>query len=512
MRGAARGCWLLAVVAACTANVTPAGEIEAGPVGPTPEPTLGPELLGPAPAVEAAAAGTMTKVAGVEVLQVGAAKPGFVWWMSHNARFAAIYTFAEAPQFGHHGEVRGGEPTLTLHDTVARREDVIDELVATDPHGRWLVALKGPALWLIDAESGEREDLAAGGAVVAADQNRCMPPRQADFDALGEQVVYMRGDDTAVIRRLVDGSEQTLRASGKLWRIGAVGQPRAALLVVVPEDSDKDGTIGLPRQKTSCACRWCGRFAASHGFYGWAGDAYRFTMVEGEQTTILKGPVQWLAPGVFADPEDGAPRRGDEAIALPNGCTEPQVFAGSPAVMIACGPKDRLWWPATGVTAELGFAAEVIEDGVVRAADGKLVLGLRLGPPDGPGVLAGFDAADGARVAESVEITGKPRADRRGRVLVHEGEVVTAFDLRRGTSRTFTGKAIDVGALRQQVAGTLEILGKLYAVDPGRGLLHELTAQPAVVAENGCALVPAASADRLDTGPWTLRCPGLGAG
>jgi hypothetical protein len=268
--------------------------------------------------------------------------------------------------------------------------------------------------------------------VVAADQNRCMPPRQADFDALGEQVVYMRGDDTAVIRRLVDGSEQTLRASGKLWRIGAVGQPRAALLVVVPEDSDKDGTIGLPRQKTSCACRWCGRFAASHGFYGWAGDAYRFTMVEGEQTTILKGPVQWLAPGVFADPEDGAPRRGDEAIALPNGCTEPQVFAGSPAVMIACGPKDRLWWPATGVTAELGFAAEVIEDGVVRAADGKLVLGLRLGPPDGPGVLAGFDAADGARVAESVEITGKPRADRRGRVLVHEGEVVTAFDLRRG--------------------------------------------------------------------------------
>jgi hypothetical protein len=77
------------------------------------------------------------------VLQVGAAKPGFVWWMSHNARFAAIYTFAEAPQFGHHGEVRGGEPTLTLHDTVARREDVIDELVATDPHGRWLVALKG---------------------------------------------------------------------------------------------------------------------------------------------------------------------------------------------------------------------------------------------------------------------------------------------------------------------------------------------------------------------------------
>ncbi|MBL9103037.1 MAG: hypothetical protein JNL82_18980 [Myxococcales bacterium] len=462
---------------------------------------------GPAPAVAAAPTGSLARVQGVEVARLApgpgnGAVPGFVWWMGANARLVAIYWFSAAPKFGHHGEPLGDPPTLTLFDTTTGAGEAIDELVASDPRGRWAVIARGKQLWLIDGETGQREELTARGADASGDANRCLEPRQAGFDALGGQLVYLRtGPDRAVIRQLADGSETEVAAGpGRLWRAYAVGAPGSALLFEVPGDSDGDGAVELPVQNTSCACRWCGRFALSHGFYGWSGDRFEFVMVEGGRRTALPGVFDRLADGVFVDSNGALQRTDGKPIALPAGCRGATWLEGSSAVLTGCPGGSRLFWPGSGEKADLPGQVTALELAVVRAPDGGLRAGLA--SKGGESVLLSVDLARG-EFRKSPRIGISRGLDRRGRALaVDQADQLIVFEVASGATR-----AAALGKVEDLQANWARIAGVPHAVDAGRGLVHALSHEPSAAAENGCALLAAVRGGELETGPWTLRCP-----
>jgi hypothetical protein len=204
---------------------------------------------------------------------------------------------------------------------------------------------------------------------------------------------------------------------------------------------------------------------------------------------------------VFADGETGALRRADgQKIAAPAGCDRLEVVVGSPAVLAACGAVSKVFWPVTGAVAELPVLAPAIEGSVVRAADGRLRVGVLL--RDSNPQLASVDLIDGKRVDGPV-VTVAGAADRRGRVLTHREGRLVAFDVATGGTRVLADrKVLDIGR------GWARVDDVPHAVDAGRGLLHALPGAPASAAENGCALVAARRQDELETGPWTLRCPG----
>jgi hypothetical protein len=96
------------------------------------------------------------------------------------------------------------------------------------------------------------------------------------------------------VRDLATQEEWTVPAKGRLWRGWADDAGRGATLLEVPA-----GSSGWPSQNTSCACRWCGRFAMSHGFYGWSGPDFTVEHVEGSTRRAAKVPEgegSWHGP------------------------------------------------------------------------------------------------------------------------------------------------------------------------------------------------------------------------
>jgi hypothetical protein len=252
----------------------------------------------------------------------GGERWGFIEASSVNGRLVVLRRFQGnvAPTFHQHGE--SSVPTdVAVFDTVLGTERAIDELIEIDPKRRWLLVLAGNLL-LGDAESGEFVELA--GADLQADENRCLAPRQATFSVGGARVAWvLKGAKELRVRELSSGQEWTVGGDGMVWRGFSDETGRGAILLEIPAKSR-----GWPMQQTSCACRWCTRFALSFGFYGWNGPTFTVTHVDDagnrkdageppssdapahgktdsrcelkpasiEETRVQRGPWRWLCP------------------------------------------------------------------------------------------------------------------------------------------------------------------------------------------------------------------------
>ncbi|HSC89430.1 MAG TPA: hypothetical protein VLC09_19240 [Polyangiaceae bacterium] len=187
---------------------------------------------------------------------------GFVEATSKNGRFEAVRRFAGTtpPSFGHHGEA-GVEATLEIFDLVANSSRPYEEIIDVEPSRRFFLLLEGKAPLLLDTKDGTRSLLPS--ADPEGDDNACLPPRQAAFSASGRRIAWLTGGAHEVrVRDLGDGSEWPLTSAERIWRAWPDDDRKGAVLGEVPAGED------WPMQQTSCACRWCGRFAASYGFYG----------------------------------------------------------------------------------------------------------------------------------------------------------------------------------------------------------------------------------------------------
>jgi hypothetical protein len=153
-----------------------------------------------------------------------------------------------------------------VFDRAAGTERVIDDLIDVEPGRRWFLVLEGGNVLLGDARTGAFVPL--DKADKNGDQNRCLPPRQANFSADGKRVGWTAPDGFHV-RDLKSNAEWVVKPKQRLWRGWPDDDGKGATLAEVPA-----GTTDWPSQNTSCACRWCGRFAMSYGMYGWSGPAF----------------------------------------------------------------------------------------------------------------------------------------------------------------------------------------------------------------------------------------------
>ena len=216
----------------------------------------------------------------------GGERWGFVEASSRDGRLVVLRRFAgaERPSFGHHGET-DEEPVVTVFDRVSGQERDVDDIIDVDPSRRWMLLLDDGGVFLVDGSSGAWQPLVGD---VENDRNSCLPPRQAAFSTGGKRVAWVSSGDAALaVRDLDTGEEWSIPATGRLWRGWPLEDGRAAVLAELAE-----GTREWPEQRTSCACRWCNRFALSAGYYGWSGPSFTFHRVddEGARTTIAGPP------------------------------------------------------------------------------------------------------------------------------------------------------------------------------------------------------------------------------
>ncbi len=213
----------------------------------------------------------------------GGDRMGFVEGWTASGRFAFVRRFPGSPDdpealpvFGHHGET-SAFPELTVFDTLTGEEHPARELIELSADGAWALVVAEESVWLLSDADGTWEDLAEHGVDPAPDFNACLPPRSAAFGA-PDQVGWVAADPPRLVMRdLVTGEQTTAASEGLLWRGFPLGDGAAVLLEV--EDPEQ----GFPMQNTSCACRWCNRFALSYGIYGWTGS-WRFVEVAADGT------------------------------------------------------------------------------------------------------------------------------------------------------------------------------------------------------------------------------------
>lgn len=213
----------------------------------------------------------------------GGERLGFAEASSLNGRFVVLRLFEgnQPPMFGQHGEASVATDVF-LHDTVNSTDKRINDVIDLDTSRRWLLLIQDSKVQLLDSVDGKSSELLPIDAT--PDSNACLAPRTASFSAKGARVAWIGpGSTTMQIRDLSSGKEWTVKSNGLLWRGMPDDDGTGATLLEVPA-----GSQGWPAQHTSCACRWCGRFAASYGFYGWGGPKFTIEHVDdkgGRQTS-----------------------------------------------------------------------------------------------------------------------------------------------------------------------------------------------------------------------------------
>jgi hypothetical protein len=197
---------------------------------------------------------------------------GFAETSTANGRIVVLRWFERQPSFGHHGEPSVA-PTLTAFDLVSGQKRELQELVEVAESRRYLLVLAEGALWLIDGETGSWEALR--DVDLEHDVNACLWPRQGAFSLHGARVGWINAQASALnVRELGSGEQWTVPAKGRLWRGWPDDQGRGAVLIEVPS-----GSSDWPVQGTSCACRWCNRFAMSYSTFGWSGPSFEIIAV-----------------------------------------------------------------------------------------------------------------------------------------------------------------------------------------------------------------------------------------
>jgi hypothetical protein len=269
----------LLVLAACAGPPAPQPQAPAQPAPELGEPTAPAaqpaQPAAPAqPAPQQAQAQQQAPAAGpLRTEPFGGTRWGFVEVSSANGRFVVLRRFHgdERPSFGHHGET-ADEPEVTLFDRVTGQERTISEIIDINATRRFLLLIADGALWLADAETGNLEPLA--GADMSPDGNACLAPRQANFSAKGTRVAWVTDKaGSLTMRDLATRAEWRIAAKQRIWRGWPDDDGRGGVVLEVPAGTD------WPEQHTSCACRWCNRFAMSYGVYGWGGPSFAIERV-----------------------------------------------------------------------------------------------------------------------------------------------------------------------------------------------------------------------------------------
>jgi hypothetical protein len=192
----------------------------------------------------------------------------------------------------HHGDTGGDQlaPYLVLGNGPGTP---IDDFVAADPGGRWIVVTKDMCVHLVDAQSGKAVVLS--GADGRPGDTVGGAHRAAHFSPDGKRLLYIRSNGdraNVVVRDLASGVEHVVDPGPGLLSAAYFDRSgRFVVMDVVVTDTDRDGRLRGPELVSTLSSRRCRGPVASASFFGEFGDR----------------PVQRIAP-VSGGKVENAPR------------------------------------------------------------------------------------------------------------------------------------------------------------------------------------------------------------
>jgi hypothetical protein len=435
-------------------------------------------------------------------------------WLSRGGRIAMLYRIdadtdgngRREAMFGQHGETLADQPRLWAYDLERGTETRYDELLSTDPTGRYAALRNNGRYLLLDGRTGAVTDLTAWGISGEDDVNRCLPPRQLSFDQAGRRIAFLRGSPPRlVVREIESGAEREMEPdSGLLWRAGF--GPFAGWMRMDMVDAAEGDSAAFPELFTSCRSRPAMPFASSYSFGGWEGPPFRSALVprRGRRVTIPGGALP-VGPRAYALRDTALRRTNGRPVPLPPGCGQMTVFYVAPTVLLQCGRRSVLLDPASGRTIPLPMRLHTVEETAVVDADGRHWAGvlLHIGPtsrttnPAPQYRLARLRLEDGL-------IQAGPRVETFQLTSGHWA--VTgwyALDLRTGT-------LLEVGRSRVSIHGGLASDGarsvKMIALEQARG--YPVGPAAGAPSPDGCVIEGTRRAENesLQVGPWRRRC------
>jgi hypothetical protein len=129
--------------------------------------------------------------------------------------------------------------------------EVVDDVLAEDPSGRYLVVADGDTAQLVDAAKGSRVNLTELGADVRRLRTDFAAHRTLSFDAAGQYLAYSRRSagtpSQLVVRHLEAGTERAFSVgAGELLRLELSADARWVTFEVIREDTNHNGRLDWP--------------------------------------------------------------------------------------------------------------------------------------------------------------------------------------------------------------------------------------------------------------------------
>jgi hypothetical protein len=281
--------------------------------------------------------------------------------------------------------------------------EAIDEVLAQDPNGRFVVVLQGGAAQLVDATLGTRVNLSELGADVRRIRADYAEHRTLSFDARGQHLAYLRaqrGGSLLVVRALETGTEQVVAAgAGEVFRLKLSADARYVTFDALREDTNHNGKLDWPApeepaRKSACEKPSLPRFR-SFAYQG-RGDALTHG-VAALETGVLRDLPELLTPlghSLLVRDADGSLRLdqgGRRTLLAPASCGGRVLFADAERglLLATCAPpppprKGRTVVPPSGKRDvwlfASGYAKNLQSELYETSTDREAVIGTRLVP------------------------------------------------------------------------------------------------------------------------------------
>ncbi|HEX5099001.1 MAG TPA: hypothetical protein VFV94_05850, partial [Polyangiaceae bacterium] len=187
----------------------------------------------------------------------------------------------------------------------------IDDLLAWDQAGRWVVTREQGKPMLVDVITGDRTDLAALGFDDRDDALDRRPHRALAFDPRGEVLAYVRrrGAPELVLRARPGGDERLVKAlPGEPWRMTWDQNGETLVVSVIAEDTTKNGSLDFPVRRRVAPRLACSGLLPKFRIGPEVGDRPTTVLVSRDGASVTLAP-DFVAPfgrGFIARGRDGA--------------------------------------------------------------------------------------------------------------------------------------------------------------------------------------------------------------
>jgi hypothetical protein len=280
----------------------------------------------------------------------------------------------------------------------------IDELLAHDPSGRYVVSAREGVATLVDTLLGTRVDLSALGADVRRARADYAEHRTLSFDHNGQHLAYLRKEAhgaRVVVRSLPDGAEQVVAAgAGEVFRLKLSADARWVTVDALREDSNHNSRLDWPVPEEPARKNACERpnLPKFRSFAHQArGDALTRGVVSVEAGTLRDLPelLTPLGANLLVREADGRlqlEQGGRRSALAPASCGGRVLFADAERglVVATCAPpppkkKPRGTTPPPSGKREVwlfasGYAKNLNRELYETSTDREAVVGARLIP------------------------------------------------------------------------------------------------------------------------------------